>query len=69
MHPTLPLLHEIFIKAKKYIYSSPDGIKSSPFDDNTACSLIDASSLNPDYLNPNPNPHAVKFNSNAMSIS
>ena len=66
MHPTLPLLHQIFIKAKKYMYSSPDSIKSSPFDGNTACSLIDASSLNSDYSNPNPNPPAVKFNTSGI---
>ena len=39
------------------MYSSPDSIKSSLVDGNTACSLIVVSSSNPD------SPHVVKFNS------
>ena len=37
--------------------SSSDSIKSSPFDGNTACSLIATTSSNPN------SPHVVKFNS------
>ena len=57
MYPLLPILHQIFNKAEKYVYSSPESNKSSPVDGNTACSLIVASSSIPDSL------HVCKFNS------
>ena len=57
MYPLLAILHQIFNKAEKYVYSSPESTKSSPVDGNTACSLIVASSSNPDLL------HVFKFNS------
>ena len=54
MYPPLPLLHQI--KAEKYVYSSHDSIKNSPVHGNEDCSLIAASSSNPDSLD------VVKFN-------
>ena len=58
MYSPLPILNQIFNKAEKYAYSSHDSIKSSPLDDNTACTLIVASASNPDT------PDVIKFNSN-----
>ena len=40
MYPSLPILHQNFNKAEKYLYSSPDSIKSSPINGKTTCSLI-----------------------------
>ena len=54
MYPPLPILHQI--KAEKYAYSSHDSIKNSPVHGNKGCSLIAASSSNPDSLD------VVKFN-------
>ena len=54
MYPPLPILYQI--KAERYVYSSNDSIKNSPVDGNADCSLIAASSSNPDSLD------VVKFN-------
>ena len=57
MYPPLSIPHQIFNKTEKYVYSSPDSIKSSPADGNTASSLTVASASNPD------SPHVVEFSS------
>ena len=57
VYPPLPILHQNFNKAEKYLYSSPGSIKYSPVVGNTTCSLNVASASNLDSL------HVVKFNS------
>ena len=61
VYPSLPITHQIFNKAEKYVYSSPDSIKSSAVDGNMPCSLTAASASNPD------SPHVVKFNSSGKN--
>ena len=61
VYPSLPITHQIFNKAEKYVYSSPDSIKSSAVDGNMPCSLIAASASSPD------SPHVVKFNSSGKN--
>ena len=50
MYPPLQILHQIFNRVEKYVYSFPHSIKNSPVDGSTACSLIVASASNPDSL-------------------
>lgn len=49
IYSPLPILHQIFNRADKYVYSSPDSIKSSPVDGITACALIVPLASNPDF--------------------